>query len=61
YIQTFPKNFKFFGNKTELEQMIGNAVPVELAKFVAIALKRYIADKGVQRFESVPSFESLTV
>ncbi|MBC3789192.1 DNA cytosine methyltransferase, partial [Spirosoma utsteinense] len=37
YIQTFPKNFKFFGNKTELEQMIGNAVPVELAKFVAIA------------------------
>lgn len=35
YIQTFPKSFRFEGSKTDLEQMIGNAVPVKLAKFVA--------------------------
>jgi len=35
YIQTFPKSFKFEGSKTNLEQMIGNAVPVNLARFVA--------------------------
>ena len=27
-IQTFPKDFKFIGTKTSIEQMIGNAVPV---------------------------------
>ncbi|MDR1940223.1 MAG: DNA cytosine methyltransferase [Clostridiales bacterium] len=41
-IQTFPPNFKWAGNKTEMEQMIGNAVPVKLAEFVAKALARYI-------------------
>ncbi len=35
YLQTFPKRFVFNGVKTNLEQMIGNAVPVNLAKFVA--------------------------
>ena len=34
-IQTFPKNFIWLGSKTDAEQMIGNAVPVNLAKFVA--------------------------
>ena len=40
YIQTFPKGFVFEGSKTDLEQMIGNAVPVKLAEYVA---KRIIA------------------
>ena len=35
YIQTFPKGFVFEGSKTDLEQMIGNAVPVKLAEYVA--------------------------
>ena len=35
WIQTFPKTFKWVGNKTDVEQMIGNAVPVNLAKYVA--------------------------
>lgn len=43
YIQTFPRDFKFVGNKTDLEQMIGNAVPVNLANFVASAINKYIA------------------
>ncbi len=41
YLQTFPKDFKFFGNKSDLEQMIGNAVPVKLAEYVANCIKEY--------------------
>ncbi len=37
-VQTFPKCFKWEGSKTDLELMIGNAVPVNLARFVAQAL-----------------------
>ena len=44
YLQTFPTDFKFFGSKSDLEQMIGNAVPVKLAEFVANAIKDYQAD-----------------
>jgi len=40
-IQTFPKNFAWVGSKTDIEQMIGNAVPVNLAKFVANAIIEY--------------------
>lgn len=42
YIQTFPKDFVFLGSKTDMNAMIGNAVPVNLAKFVGDALLRYI-------------------
>lgn len=41
YIQTFPDSFKFKGTKTNLEQMIGNSVPVNLAFFVASTLVKY--------------------
>lgn len=34
-IQTFPPGFKWVGSRTDTEQMIGNAVPVRMAKFVA--------------------------
>ena len=40
-IQTFPKQFKWIGTKTAKEQMIGNAVPVNLAKFVGAAILEY--------------------
>lgn len=43
-IQTFPETFNFIGSKSELEQMIGNAVPVNLGKYVASAILAYIAD-----------------
>lgn len=43
-IQTFPADFKWCGNKTDMEQMIGNAVPVKLAEFVGNALKEAIED-----------------
>lgn len=41
-IQTFPKNFKWIGSKTDIEQMIGNAVPVNMAKFVAECINEYM-------------------
>jgi DNA (cytosine-5)-methyltransferase 1 len=41
-LQTFPADFKWTGNKTDTEQMIGNAVPVKLAEFVAKALAHHI-------------------
>lgn len=37
-IQTFPRGFRFVGSRTATEQMIGNAVPVRLAKFVGTAI-----------------------
>lgn len=41
-IQTFPANYKWQGTKTDMEQMIGNAVPVKLAEFVASALAYHV-------------------
>lgn len=49
WIQTFPREFHFNGNKTDLEQMIGNAVPVNLAKFVGEAINKYIASPHQNR------------
>ena len=41
YIQTFPEEFEFVGSKTNIEQAIGNAVPVKLAEYVARCLLEY--------------------
>lgn len=50
YLQTFPETFKFSGTKTDLEQMIGNAVPVNLASFIA---------KGILEFCDLGKVEEL--
>lgn len=42
YIQTFPETFQFVGSKTEMEQMIGNAVPVNLGRYVALAIRQFL-------------------
>lgn len=42
-VQTFPESFAWFGSKTNLEQMIGNAVPVKLAEHVANAVVRFFS------------------
>ena len=41
-VQTFPKDYMWTGSKTEIEQMIGNAVPVNLALYVANAINEYV-------------------
>ena len=43
WIQTFPKDFDWGeGSKTNLNQAIGNAVPVKLAEYVANCLLEYL-------------------
>lgn len=59
-LQTFPKDFKFPGTKTNLEQMIGNAVPVNLATFIANAIKEFCkngAEKENKLFDIEPVFK----
>lgn len=52
-IQTFPNDFIWLGNKTDTEQMIGNAVPVKLAEFVASALLEYIKTQSPSEMPAV--------
>ncbi len=49
-IQTFPETFDFRGTKTNIEQMIGNAVPVNLGYYIADAIFRYSGER--RTFES---------
>ncbi|MFN6571029.1 DNA cytosine methyltransferase [Dendronalium sp. ChiSLP03b] len=51
-LQTFPETFTFEGSKTDIEQMIGNAVPVNLAEHVARSLAQYITDCSEKPFEN---------
>lgn len=44
-IQTFPEDFSFEGTKTNIEQMVGNAVPVNLGYYVADAIFRYSGEQ----------------
>lgn len=37
-VQTFPPGFAWVGSRTNVEQMIGNAVPVRLGKFIGEAI-----------------------
>ena len=44
-IQTFPEDFDFRGTRTNVEQMIGNAVPVNLGYYIADAIFRYSGEE----------------
>jgi len=44
-VQSFPESYILTENKTHIEQIIGNAVPVKLAEYVALRLKEYISAK----------------
>ncbi len=43
-IQTFPADWIWTGNKTDNEQMIGNAVPVKLAEYIANFILDFMRD-----------------
>jgi DNA (cytosine-5)-methyltransferase 1 len=45
-VQTFPNDFCLPDTKTDCEQLIGNAVPVNLAKFVAKSLQTHIKENS---------------
>lgn len=63
YLQTFPNGY--FSDidmpKTHLEQMIGNAVPVNLAEYVAISLRNYIEKKPSPALDSIAEQTELFV
>lgn len=42
YIQTFPESFNFIGAKTDVEQAIGNAVPVKMAEYIGKTIFNYM-------------------
>lgn len=52
-IQTFPEDFNFDGTKTNIEQMIGNAVPVNLGYFVADAILNYSGEQRVVKTKTI--------
>lgn len=56
-IQTFPPEFEFLGTKTVMEQMIGNAVPVNLATYMG----RAILHAAAREVEDVNAARSLRV
>jgi len=55
-VQTFPRGWKWVGSKSEVDQMVGNAVPPELAKRVALALKVFLSERGFWRERSGSPF-----
>jgi len=59
YIQTFPKDFEFEGTKSNLEQMIGNAVPVKLAEYVANCIKEFQQDFDNNRLKIANKYGQL--
>ncbi|WP_223257273.1 DNA cytosine methyltransferase [Phormidesmis priestleyi] len=63
YIQTFPESFKWFGSKTCMEQMIGNAVPVNLGKYIAECVLQYVEAKkrGLPISEAIQQLELFSV
>lgn len=49
-IQTFPRDFKFFGNLNSMARQVGNAVPVKMAEVFGMEFKRhyeqYLTSRG---------------
>ena len=41
-IQTFPDDYAFCGTKSSIYKQLGNAVPCEMAKTIAVAIVDYL-------------------
>lgn len=50
-LQSFPRNYKFVGNRGQIERQIGNAVPVNLARAFIPAFKQAIIN-SIKELES---------
>ena len=60
-LQTFPDDFEFEGNKTEVTRQLGNAVPVELGRKLGIRIKEYFPDIRDKEAASVKSIEQKSI
>lgn len=59
-IQTFPENFRLIGTKSDIEQGIGNAVPVKLAEYVGTCLNELLLIPRKEKIKEFrPAFEAL--
>jgi DNA (cytosine-5)-methyltransferase 1 len=47
-IQTFPKKYRFRGGYTQIERQIGNAVPVRMAKALAMIARNLLSPSGLR-------------
>ncbi len=55
-LQTFPSNFIWGGKcKSDLEQAIGNAVPVKLGEYVANSIKNYLQKSDTYKYKEQTS------
>lgn len=45
-LQTFPNDFEFIGSQGACFKMIGNAVPVNFAKYIALAVAKALDEKN---------------
>lgn len=45
-LQSFPDDYEFIGSQGHCFKMIGNAVPPQMAKHIAIAVQKGLADNG---------------
>ncbi|WP_423978964.1 DNA cytosine methyltransferase [Helicobacter pylori] len=45
-LQTFPNDFEFIGSQAACFKMIGNAVPVNFAKNIALAVAKVLDEKN---------------
>lgn len=54
-IQTFPEDFDLEGNKSDIEQIIGNAVPIKLAEYVACRMFLVINNLGTASTHTMQS------
>ncbi len=59
-VQTFPESYLLSGGKSDLEQLIGNAVPVKLAEHVAIALRKFLSRSADIKQEAFVLYEDAT-
>jgi len=52
-VQTFPPKFQWIGSKTDIEQIVGNAVPPKLAEFVGNAIMSFEAQLAASEVNKV--------